>query len=65
MVLEKELGVLHLDPKTGRRKLSSIGSEEEALLHWAELEHRSLKIHSHSGTHPTSRPHLLQHCHTS
>jgi hypothetical protein len=31
MVLEKELRVLHLDPKAIRRKLS--------FPHWAELEH--------------------------
>ena len=31
MVLEKEPRVLHLDPKAARRRLSSAGSQEEAL----------------------------------
>ena len=39
MVLEKELRVLHLDMKAARR-LSSVGSQEEVLLHWVEFEHR-------------------------
>jgi hypothetical protein len=37
MVLEKELRVLHLDPKAGRRRLSFMGG---ALLHGVEPEHR-------------------------
>jgi hypothetical protein len=31
MMLEKELRVLHLDPKAARRRLSSAGSQEEGL----------------------------------
>ena len=31
MVLEKELRVLHLDPKASIRRLSPTGSQEEAL----------------------------------
>jgi hypothetical protein len=30
MVLEKELRVLHLDPKAGKRKLSSAGTRSKA-----------------------------------
>jgi hypothetical protein len=37
------LRVLHLDPKTTRRRLSSTGSQEEGLFpHWVELEHKDL-----------------------
>jgi hypothetical protein len=32
IVLEKELRVLQVDPKTGRRSLSSIGIQEEVLI---------------------------------
>jgi hypothetical protein len=40
MELEKELRVLHLDPKAAKRRLCSAGSQEEPLiLHWAEVEH--------------------------
>jgi hypothetical protein len=48
MVLKKELRVLHLDLKIPRRRLSSSGSQEEAL-----------KARSHSDTLPPTRPHLL------
>jgi hypothetical protein len=34
MVLEKP-GVLHLDPKAARKKLSSTGSQEEGIFHIA------------------------------
>jgi hypothetical protein len=30
MVLEKELRVLHLDPKAGRRRLFSLGNQQES-----------------------------------
>ena len=44
MMLEKELRVLHLDLKAARKRLSSTGSQEEALFpHYAELEHRDIK----------------------
>jgi hypothetical protein len=33
MVLEEELRVLHLDLKVDRRRLSSVGSQEEAIFH--------------------------------
>lgn len=33
MILEKELIIVYLDPKAGRRILSSTGSQEEALFH--------------------------------
>jgi hypothetical protein len=38
MFLEKELRVLHLDPKASRR-LFSAGSQEENLPHWEVLKH--------------------------
>jgi hypothetical protein len=33
LVLEKELGVPHLDPKAARERPSSAGSQEDALSH--------------------------------
>jgi hypothetical protein len=39
MVLEKELKVLHLDPKAVRRRLSSRHLGGGPLLQWEEPEH--------------------------
>ena len=33
MMLEKELRVLHFDPKAARKKLSSMGSQKEGMNH--------------------------------
>jgi hypothetical protein len=63
VVLEKDLRVLHLEPKATRRRLSSPGTQEEegrCLLHWAELEHRTSKPRPHSDSLPPARPHPLQ-----
>jgi hypothetical protein len=54
-----ELRVLHLDPKATRRILSSVGSQEEALIPQARLEHTHTHTHTHSGTLTLTRPHLL------
>jgi hypothetical protein len=42
IVLEEGLRILHLNRKTARtarRRLPSIGRQEETLLYWAELEY--------------------------
>ena len=41
MVLEKELRVVHLDPKAARRKLTSADSQEEALFGTLSTEPQS------------------------
>jgi hypothetical protein len=52
-----ELGVLHLDPKAGRRRLSSAGSEEEKLFYTGRsLSIGGLKAHLQGDT-------LLQQAH--
>ena len=67
MVLEKELRVLHDNMKAARRRLSSVGFQEETgILHWVELKprrHQSPRSHLHTPSYketPTpTRPHLL------
>jgi hypothetical protein len=58
MMLEK-LRVLYLDLKASRKRLDSTGSQEALSQHWEETEHRDIKAHSHSGTSPPTRPHLV------
>jgi hypothetical protein len=54
-------GVLCLDPKTARKRLSSAGSQEETLFHtvWS-LSIRELKSHPYNDILPLTRLHLLQ-----
>jgi hypothetical protein len=48
MVLEKELRVLHLEPKATRRIVCSLDSQERTLIpDWAELEHKKPPNHAH------------------
>lgn len=56
MMLEKELRILYLDPKTGRKILSSAGSQKEALFHteWI-LALRPQSLHPQDIL-PTTRP---------
>ena len=60
LVLEKELGIIHLE--SGRRRLSVFHRHPGggSLPRCAELEHRILKAHSHNDTLPLTRLHLLQ-----
>ena len=67
MVQEKELRVLHDNMKAARRRLSSVGLQEETgIIQWAELKprrHQSPPSHLHTPSYketPTpTRPHLL------
>ena len=63
-VLGKELRVLHPSASSSkgsrRRRLSTESQEEAPIPHWAELEHKNLKVHPHSDTLPPTRPHLLR-----
>jgi hypothetical protein len=58
-MLEKELRVLHLDPKATRKRLFCRLPGGGSLPHWAELEHRASKHHLHSDVLPPMRPYLL------
>jgi hypothetical protein len=64
--LEKELRVLHLDPKAARRRLASTGSQNAlspALGRPGVLG--ALKAHLQNDVLHSTRPHLLQQGHTS
>ena len=60
MVLE-EPRVLHIDLKATKRRLSSTGGQEEALIHTGQSLSigGDLKTHPHSDTLPSTRPHLF------
>jgi hypothetical protein len=53
MVQEKDLRVLHLDPKAGRRKLTIFYTG------WSLSIGGDLKANPHSHTLPPTKPHLL------
>jgi len=57
----KEPRVLHLDPKAGRKRCSSAGSQEVGLIPsgWS-LSIGNLKAHLQSDVLLSTRPHLLQ-----
>lgn len=57
--LEEELGVLHLNYKAARRRLSFTSSHEEALslsCTWQSLSTKNLKAHLCIDTYPITRP---------
>ena len=61
MILE-ELRVLHLDPKTARRGLSSEAARRRVCITLARFEHvyETSKTHLFNDTLPLTRLHLLQ-----
>lgn len=70
MVLEKELEVLYLDPKAGRKRMYSAGSQEKASFHTGKIlsietskltptESAFINTLSKKATYISTSPHLL------